>query len=1285
MNRSNRNLRTSRSAVSTARTLRLEQLEAREMFYRTTTPWNSPDLTYSYANLLDGTMERQGVSNIAMIAATREAMGAWAAVAPLHFTERIDSGPAVGEGNYNRTGHPVIRWGHHFIDGFSEDGSEGAHGAYPSNDGHGGDIHFDNGDNWDANLFLEVAAHEMGHALGMVHPVNGLEDEFLAIMHPLVGGAGSLTWGYDGLGSAFLLPDDVGGIQSLYGRGLGYVLTSAGDLHVYGTGGRDQFKVQVANGLVTVSNTASGSFTLSRQGVFSLYIHAQNGNDDIVVESNNGLPLYLDGGAGDDTIRFVTSTGDLGPLTAASRIEGGGGFDQIYLPDGNAGGTQTYTVWAVGQETRVSRPGVGEIKYSADIENVNLNTGRGNDTVNIFSTVQNTRLTLNSGGGRDVINVGMNGNAQEVGGSVTVNNSSNVSTINLNDSANQNTTVMFLNDTNRGTTELRRNGLGTIEWLAPQVSSINLTTGLGSDFLIVGDTSRGPTLNLRSAGGEDSAQIGAEDLSRMAMPINIQAGQFQLSLNDNGSTASRTAWISSTSFSGTAYAPITFANGTIASLLYNTGRGSTSTIMLGTPVGARNVTINGGDGSDTISVRGTTAGSTTSVGGGLGTNLILLGGDGNATHTLYDPNNLDNLRGEVTVGGGRGHDDVYLLDQATDNYVLRPDELGNGWSNQVVYTLSQTGIVRENTRRTSFREPMSAGGSVGVLTSRIRLEGQLENVEIFGGSTGNKFNLVEKAATLPLNLHAGAGNDMVTLGAATRSLAGLGGTLIDGEGGIDALTFSDGAAVGAQQYSWENFFGVSVIRRGAELFGYQAVENLTFNGNNAGNTYKITAPAVGTALTLNAGNGNDAIHVGSATQQLLQSSAALNINGQGGTNTLELHDEVATQALGRYVVENTQVRLQAASGAALLSVNYAGIAQLTLNMSQGSDFVHLYSTAAATRTRVNSGAGNDQFIFGDLTNRMNGIQGDLTLVGRAGDVDHFALYDWQETAGHTYRITADTITRDGLAPIHFYNMFQVGIYGGQGGDNYYLDRTTTGSPVYITDNAGRDWLYAPNTTNTWTSSGAAAGQLDAGSIYNAVVFSGIDGWVGGAGDDRYVLRKDIAISGWLDGRAGVDTLDYSAWTTNLYVNLRTNVATSIAQGVFNMQNVIAGSGNDLLVGTGGNVLTGGAGRDILIAGSQASTLNGGAGEDLLIAGTTNYDTNAAALQQLMALWGGSLDYTTRMARLQTGTGTPKLDRTTVFSNGVANTVIGDADRDAFFAVLGRDRLNDRQTTETVNG
>jgi hypothetical protein len=115
-------------------------------------------------------------------------------------------------------------------------------------------------------------------------------------------------------------------------------------------------------------------------------------------------------------------------------------------------------------------------------------------------------------------------------------------------------------------------------------------------------------------------------------------------------------------------------------------------------------------------------------------------------------------------------------------------------------------------------------------------------------------------------------------------------------------------------------------------------------------------------------------------------------------------------------------------------------------------------------------------------------------------------------------------------------------------------------------------------------------------------------------------------------------------------------------------------------GAGGDELTGGRGRDLLIGGLGGDDLRGGDGDDPLIGGFTAPDADTTALPAVLAEGNSGRDYETRVRNLRDGTGSverlngPHVLKSTgpaaaVFDNGARDVLSGGPDRDRFFANL----------------
>nr|XP_004661959.2 stromelysin-1 [Jaculus jaculus] len=159
-----------------------------------TPKWGKTQLTYRIVNYTPD------LSREAVDAAIGKALRVWEEVTPLTFSRIYDGEAdimvsfAVGE--------------HGDFIPFDGPGTVLAH-AYAPGPGLNGDAHFDDDEQWTedttgTNLFL-VAAHELGHSLGLFHSANPE-----ALMYPVYKFSQNMA-------QFRLSQDDVNGIQSLYG------------------------------------------------------------------------------------------------------------------------------------------------------------------------------------------------------------------------------------------------------------------------------------------------------------------------------------------------------------------------------------------------------------------------------------------------------------------------------------------------------------------------------------------------------------------------------------------------------------------------------------------------------------------------------------------------------------------------------------------------------------------------------------------------------------------------------------------------------------------------------------------------------------------------------------------------------------------------------------------------------------------------------------------------------------------------------------------------------------
>ena len=228
--------------------------------------------------------------------------------------------------------------------------------------------------------------------------------------------------------------------------------------------------------------------------------------------------------------------------------------------------------------------------------------------------------------------------------------------------------------------------------------------------------------------------------------------------------------------------------------------------------------------------------------------------------------------------------------------------------------------------------------------------------------------------------------------------------------------------------------------------------------------------------------------------------------------------------------------------------------------------------------------------------------------------------------------------------------------------------------------AGIDTFDASLATGSYFGGGLSLNLSNNYSNFNGTVsnFENIIGtnnaaWVdvltGSAGNN---IIQGFGGSDILDGGSGNDTLDYSEKTGT--ITLALNGATAVLQQlngvnedvISNFENIIGGSGNDVLNGDANiNTLNGNAGDDIITGGVGADILNGGT--NTAVGDTLSYAGSAAGV-------------TVNIALNTTSGGDAALDVISNFEN-----VIGSSFVDVLTGTTGDNLLRGGAGADTLNG
>jgi hypothetical protein len=408
------------------------------------------------------------------------------------------------------------------------------------------------------------------------------------------------------------------------------------------------------------------------------------------------------------------------------------------------------------------------------------------------------------------------------------------------------------------------------------------------------------------------------------------------------------------------------------------------------------------------------------------------------------------------------------------------------------------------------------------------------------------------------------------------------------------------------------------------------------------------------SITIDSGDGSDDVQLDFGGGDIFP-LGGITVNGKvgdtsptalpGGTDTLEVDGSTMGNS---FTFTGNQIQLLAGGGIINGTITYANvdslIAHAPMNANDfelkstspdvqsvkvdtfGDDDIYVDSVPATQKVTVNTYHGYDYVYVGGSRNNANGalntILGQVTVHGGG----FTKLYAEDQGAGgtETFALTSTNLTRTGTGPLTSI------LFSGLSG-------------LQIDGGKGNNTVVCQDKSHSWHVTGNNAGNVDAlpaNPLGGAglATFTAIESLKGGSWTDTYVFANGASLGGTLDAGTGNSTLDFSADTHGVYVNLLKGLASHIAGGVAGgivggIENVTGGKGNDILVGDAKpNLLIGGGGNNLLIGEGGGDQLIG-SGNDLLIAGKTKFDLQDKALALILSEWTFPYPWTTNPLQL----------------------------------------------------
>jgi Ca2+-binding RTX toxin-like protein len=915
----------------------------------------------------------------------------------------------------------------------------------------------------------------------------------------------------------------------------------------------------------------------------TLIVNMGGGNDTISMTGNLAalIKITVDGGAGDDTILGGNGIDTLLGGDGNDFIDGNQGNDVAFLGEGD----DTFQ-WdpGDGNDTVEGQAGFDSLLFNGsninEIIGISANGGRALFTRNVGNIVMDLndveRIRHNALGGADVIVVNdLSGTdvkqveidlASVIGGTtgdaqiddVAVNGTNGGDSIKVTGGA-ANVTISGLSAVVKVTTLetndiVRINALGGNDTVdaAAALHAVILNGGIGDDTLKGGsgaDILQGGDDNDILIGGIGGDQMFGE-AGNDGMIWNSGDGTDLMEGGDGADTAEVNGSNGSEEFTITANgtrvrfdllnpSPSALDIGTTENLIVNMGDGDDTISMTGNLAALINITVDGGEGNDTIL-------------GGNGVDF-LLGGDGNDFIDGNQGNDLallgagddifnwDPGDGSDTVEG-QGGVDALNFNGANINEIIGISANGG----RVLFTRNVANIVMDldDVERIDHH---ALGGAdtinVNDLSGTDVKEVLVDLAGTLGGTAGD-------AAIDQVNVSGTNGGDSVkvTGGSSNITVSGLAAKVL-----VVALEVSDGVTINA-------LGGNDTVDASAALHA------VVVNGGTGNDTLKGSA----SADFLAGGDDGDVIAGGLGNDQMLGENGDDRfvwnsgdgtdlVEGGDGADTVEVNGNDGSEVF--LVSANVdRVRVEG-TNPELFAIDIGTSEALVLNAGDGDDVVTMTGALGALiAIRVNGGAGDDLISAGDGNDVLDGGIGADRLDGGFGN--DIYIVDTQED------VIVETVEHGTADRV----MARVSYTLARDADIELLTTTSASgtTAINLTGNALAQEIFGNAGVNTLKDGGGAGDVLRGlGGNDTYLVYSADTKIVEVSGQgaaDRVLANVDYV----LDSKAQIEQLATTNSLGKASIDLTGNALGQQLTGNAGDNRIDGKAGSDILRGLGGH-------------------------------------------------------------------------------------------------------------------